>query len=135
MQKFVHCAIDDLCGRPPDYVSLYSAVIESHPINIHSLVGVVKAFVLQQVGGAELQTKDAVAAALTAESKLPAAVGAAVAEAVIARQAEVRSALAEQSALISKAHLTDFDWSLRVSTVPGITRSMPLRAVPLRRAI
>ncbi len=52
---------------------------------------------------------------LTEQSKLPGKVAKVVAGAVVSRQDEIKGQLVEHLVSISSSHLTDFDWSLRLT--------------------
>ena len=110
LQQFLHHACDDLCGRAPDYVQRYPEVVSRPGANVHMLADAVKAFARANYS----KSTEEIAEAAAAASSLPKGVCGAIAGVLEARRGEIRAALGDRAAAISDAHLTDFDWSVRM---------------------
>ena len=106
---FLHGVVDTMCGRAQALAKEHTAPTG---VKIHDLTDLSRVF-LQKAVCANLDA-GGVAAALTADGAADAALHALVAGVLAGRAAELRAALERQSAAISNAHLTDFDWSLRL---------------------
>ena len=107
--SFLHGVVDHMCGRE---VLLAKDHAAPAGVKIHDLTDLSVAF-LQKAVCAGLDA-GGVAASLAAGGATDAALHGLVAGVLAGRAAELRSALEAQSAEISNAHLTDFDWSLRL---------------------
>ena len=109
--SFLHTAIDRLCGRAHQDLALSAGRGVPESVKAQDLCDVCSAF-FQKVVGKDFDDEQ-IAAELQAGG-LTAELHAAVVEVVRGRQTEVKAALERHAVEISNAHLTDFDWSLRL---------------------
>ncbi len=105
---FSHRVIDDLCGRGVNFGKEFPTVKRSHDLAQVLQASIRSAF-------ARDPKKTDLASVLTETYGVPAKAAKLVASAVASREAEIKKQLVEHLVKISTSHMTDFDWSLRLT--------------------
>lgn len=106
--EFSHRVIDDICGRNINFSKEYSSIQ-----GVHEVASTVQACIRKFF--AKKLTPTEFSALLVEQNDIPSKVVKILVTAVETRKLEIRKRLVEHLVNISRSHMTDFDWSLRLT--------------------
>ena len=108
LAEFTHRTIDDLCGRVVNFSKEYKTVKRAYDV-AQALQSCIRKKFSKKLSESDFT------GLLTEQHKVPSAVAKLISSAVTTRQDEIKKQLIEHLVNISTSHMTDFDWSLRLT--------------------